>query len=101
MYKKLLSVGILSAFVGLSFPALAYNESFDDVEHLKSTKDAKIDLVKITQTGNIIQKENYLEVVFAQNFNSKYYKTGDFVQFVFNSDVKPMKERFSFPAIHR
>ena len=54
MYKKLLSIGILSAFIGLSAPVLAYSESFDDVEHLKSTKDAKIDLVKITQTGNIL-----------------------------------------------
>ena len=98
MYKKLLSIGILSAFIGLSVPALAYSESFDDVEHLKSTKDAKIDLVKITQTGNIIQKENYLEVVFAQNFNSKYYKTGDFVQFVFNSDVKTNEGTLLIPC---
>ncbi len=98
MYKKLLTVGLLIMFSSLSLPVFAYSECIDDVEHLSQVKNAKIDLVKITQTGNIIQKENYLEVVFAQNFNSKYYKTGDFVQFVFNNDVKTNEGTLLIPC---
>ncbi len=98
MYKKLLAMSLLIIFSSLHLPAFAYSECADDVEHLSQVKNSKIDLVKITQTGNIIQKENYLEVVFAQNFNSKYYKTGDFVQFVFNNDVKTNEGTLLIPC---
>ena len=84
MFKKVLSVTLLSAIIAsTSMQAFAYNYNDTDVEHLQTVKDAKIDLVKITPSGNVIQKENNLVVNFAQNFNSKYYKEGDFVQFEF------------------
>ena len=63
MYKKVFSAALLFAFIGLYAPVFAYSESMDDVEHMTQNKNTKIDLVKITQSGNIIQKENYLEVV--------------------------------------
>ena len=61
--------------------AASFNYSDNDVEHVQhpaNFKDAKIDLVKVTPSGNVMQKENNLVVNFAQNFNSKYYKTGDY-----------------------
>ncbi len=62
------------------------NPPFDNevcVEHLATNKYSKINLVKVTNFSNIVQKENVIEISFAQNFNSKYYKEGDFVQFEF------------------
>ncbi len=53
------------------------------VEHLQPNKYSKNNLVKVTNFSNIVQKENVIEISFAQNFNSKYYKEGDFVQFEF------------------
>ncbi len=96
--KKIFSAVLLFAFIGFCLPVFAYSESMDDVEHMTRNKNTKIDLVKITQSGNIIQKENYLEVVFAQNFNSKYYKKGDFVQFLFNNDVKTNEGTLLIPC---
>ncbi len=99
MFKKVLSVTLLSAIIAsTSMQAFAYNYNDTDVEHLQTVKDAKIDLVKITPSGNVIQKENNLVVNFAQNFNSKYYKTGDYVQFVFENDVKTMEGTLLIPC---
>ena len=99
MFKKILSVTLLSAIIAsTSMQAFAYNYNDTDVEHLQTVKDAKIDLVKITPSGNVIQKENNLVVNFAQNFNSKYYKTGDYVQFVFENDVKTMEGTLLIPC---
>ena len=55
-------------------------------------------MVKITSGGNVIQKENYLVVNFAQNFNSKYYKTGDYVQFTFENDVRTTEGTLLIPC---
>ena len=67
---------------------MAFDYLDNDIEHMQAVKNAKINLVKVTPAGNIIQKENYLVVNFAQNFNSKYYKPGDYVQFSFDQDAK-------------
>ncbi len=99
MFKKALSMTLLSAIIAsTSLQTLAYNYNDTDVEHLQTVKDAKIDLVKITPSGNVIQKENNLVVNFAQNFNSKYYKTGDYVQFVFENDVKTTEGTLLIPC---
>jgi len=54
----------------------------------KSKTDAKSNIVRITKSGSVIQKENVLYIAFSENFNSKYYKKGDMVQFTFTDDVK-------------
>lgn len=90
MFKKILSLTILSSFLFTSAQLSALAGAYDnvDIEHLKTQEDSKIDLVKITPSGNVIQQENNLVVNFAQNFNSKYYKVGDAVQFNFDCDLK-------------
>ncbi len=99
MFKKVLSTTLLSVMIAsASVQAFAYTYQDTDVEHLQTTKSAKIDLVKIAPDGNVIQKENNLIVNFAQNFNSKYYKTGDYVQFVFDNDVKTTEGTLLIPC---
>ena len=99
MFKKALSMTLLSAIIAsTSLQTLAYNYNDTDVEHLQTVKDAKIDLVKITPSGNVIQKENNLVVNFAQNFNSKYYKTREYVQYVFENDVKTTEGTLLIPC---
>lgn len=94
MFKKTLSICLISMFL---LPcALGYQS--EDVEHLNVSKNAKIDLVKVDNFGSVIQKENLLEVNFAQNFNSKYYKPGDYVQFAFNSDIKTKEGTLIIPC---
>ena len=88
MIKKVLSASLLSAFVfsNIQLASLAFVEN------------SKINLVKVTPCGNIIQKENYIVVNFAQNFNSKYYKTGDYVQFSFDNDLKTQEGTILIPC---
>ena len=97
--KKILSALIILSFFSV-FPtcAFAYNSEDADIEHIQLNKDSKVNLVKITSGGNIIQKENYIVVNFAQNFNSKFYKTGDYVQFTFNEDLKTQEGTVLIPC---
>ena len=100
MYKKFLSATLLFSF--LIFPC-AFAKSYEtvDVEHLNTNgyKIApKVDLVKITSGGNVIQKENLIIVNFAQNFNSKYYKIGDYVQFNFDNDIRTQEGTTLIPC---
>jgi len=87
MLRKILFLLMLSVF-SLSNFCLAYEDS--DVEHLNTLDykvSPKVDLVKITPGGNVIQKDNLIIVNFANNFNSKYSKIGDPVQFTFENDI--------------
>ncbi|MBR2068122.1 MAG: hypothetical protein IJ877_00020 [Candidatus Gastranaerophilales bacterium] len=99
MYKKIVSGFLLSLmFIPFSF-ASNYQET--EVEHLNTTDykiSPKVDLVKITSGGNVIQKENLLVVNFAQNFNSKYYKQGDYVQFNFDNDIRTKEGTLLIPC---
>lgn len=91
MFKKITSAALIAFFVlTLNIPYAAAqdyeNPPCDNevsVEHLAPNKYSKINLVKVTDFSSIVQKENVVEISFAQNFNSKYYKEGDFVQFEF------------------
>jgi len=98
MYKKILAGLLLS----LMFIPCSLAEIADvDVEHLNTSDykiSPKVDLVKITSGGNIIQKENLLVVNFAQNFNSKYYKPGDYVQFNFENDIRTNEGTLLIPC---
>ena len=99
MYKKILSIGLLSFMLIPYNCALAYQDT--DVEHLNTIDykmSPKVDLVKVTSGGNVIQKENYIVVNFAQNFNSKYYKMGDYVQFNFDNDVRTKEGTLLIPC---
>lgn len=96
MYKKLLSISLISFILTSNMLALGYSDN--DIEHLKTLDIQKINLVKITPAGNIVQKENYIVVNFAQNFNSKYYKVGDFVQFNFDNDLKTEEGTLLIPC---
>lgn len=78
--------------------ASAYTKEDIEVEHVANSVNTKIDLVKITPNGNIVQKENYLVVNFAQNFNSKYYKPDDYVQFVFDNDFRTNEGTILIPC---
>lgn len=99
MFKKVMSFSLLIAMVGaFNLPVFAYSDESTDIEHLKTLDSAKVDLVKITNGGNVIQKENFLVVEFAQNFNSKYYKTGDYVQFEFQQDLKTQEGTLLIPC---
>ena len=98
--KKFLSVLIVACFLSFSLPlgAFAYNMEDADIEHTQLTKNSKVNLVKVTSGGNIIQKENYIVVNFAQNFNSKFYKPGDYVQFSFDEDLKTQEGTLLIPV---
>lgn len=100
MIKKILSATLLSTFIlsNVQLGALAFDYSENDIEHLQAVENSKINLVKVTPCGNIIQKENYIVVNFAQNFNSKYYKTGDYVQFSFDNDLKTQEGTLLIPC---
>ncbi len=97
MHKKLLSISLISLLL-LSGSTLAYNYEDVDVEHLRTDNNSKINLVKVTPAGNIIQKDNHIIVNFAQNFNSKYYKTGDFVQFNFDNNLQTEEGTLVIPC---
>ena len=93
------SLTILSSFLALNVQVGAFaNYSDVDIEHMQTIEDAKIDLVKITPSGNIIQKENNIVVNFSQNFNSKYYKPGDYVQFSFDNDLRTQEGTLLIPC---
>ncbi|MBQ8848253.1 MAG: hypothetical protein IJ003_04845 [Candidatus Gastranaerophilales bacterium] len=99
MFKKMLSLTILSSFLALNVQVGAFaNYSDVDIEHMQTIENAKIDLVKITPSGNIIQKENNIVVNFSQNFNSKYYKPGDYVQFSFDNDLRTQEGTLLIPC---
>jgi len=97
--KKLLSVLMVASFLSLSLPmsVMAYGIEDNEIEHIQLKKDSKVNLVKVTDGGNIIQKENYIIVNFAQNFNSKFYKPGDYVQFTFDEDLKTQEGTLLIP----
>lgn len=97
MKKKLIASLLVSVFVFAANTPVICAQDFENpphdnevsVEHLQnSSNNAKVDLVKVTNFSSIVQKENIIEISFAQNFNSKYYKPGDFVQFEFLEDLK-------------
>ena len=100
MFKKVLASTLLSLFFITNSQAFAYSDN--DIEHLidysAPKASAKVDLVKMTESGNIIQKENYLVVNFAQNFNSKYYEEGNYVQFNFDNDVRTREGSIIIPC---
>ena len=98
--KKFIASSMILAFTmcQISTSAMAYSFSDGEVEHMQATQNSKIDLVKITPSGNVIQKENCLIVNFAQNFNSKYYKVGDYVQFTFDNDLRTQEGTLLIPC---
>lgn len=99
MIKKILSTTLLSTFLFSNIQiASAFDYLDNDIEHMQISENSKINLVKVTPCGNIIQKENYIVVNFAQNFNSKYYKVGDFVQFSFDNDLKTLEGTLLIPC---
>ena len=90
LFKKCFAV-ILTMLFSLTTTTPLLAQDFENppcdnevrVEHLKPNKHSKINLVKVTDFSNIVQKENVIEISFSQNFNSKYYQAGDFIQFDF------------------
>lgn len=89
--KKIFSILLSIAFMNFMFSGFAFAQDYENppcdkevsVEHLVPHKYSKVNLVKVTDVESIVQKENVIEISFAQNFNSKYYKEGDFIQFEF------------------
>ncbi len=99
-FKKFCASSLIIGFSLCQVPlsAFAFATADGEVEHIQPLKNSKIDLVKITPSGNVIQKENCLVVNFAQNFNSKYYKTGDYVQFTFENDLRTQEGTLLIPC---
>lgn len=95
MFKKSLAVAVILGF--LSPVVLAGEGSLEHLETNKKFKDLKTNLVNVSSYGNVIQKDNFLVVNFAQNFNSKYYKHGDYVQFSFDNDIKTQEGSLIIP----
>ena len=95
MFKKILSITLLSTILAFPASTLAYDI---DVEHVQLNNNSKVNLVKVSPSGNVIQKENQLIVNFAQNFNSKFYKIGDYVQFAFCEDLKTLEGTLLIPC---
>ena len=99
MYKKFLSGLLLSLmFAPYSIGAQILDENVEHLNTVEYKTAPKVDLVKITSGGNVIQKENQIIVNFAQNFNSKYYKIGDYVQFNFDNDVRTTEGTLLIPC---
>ena len=99
MCKKILSATLLSAmFLTTQLSTFAFDYTDNDIEHLQGVENAKVNLVKVAPCGNVIQKENSIVVNFAQNFNSKYYKMGDYVQFSFDNDLKTQEGTLLIPC---
>ena len=99
MYKKILACTLLSLMITPFSLGAQYQDS--DIEHmntLDSKISPKVDLVKVTSGGNVIQRENLLIVNFANNFNSKYYKAGDPVQFNFDNDIRTSEGTLLIPC---
>jgi len=97
--KKLFASLLILTLYTFNFIPAVFAKDFENppcdgdikVEHLNGYKNSKVNLVKITSVSNIIQKENAIEVSFSQNFNSKYYKVGDYIQFDFYEDLKTLE----------
>lgn len=96
MSKKIISTMLIAFFTFMINTPYVAAQDYENpphdmevsVEHLSPHKESKVNLVKVTNFSNIVQKENVIEISFAQNFNSKYYNEGDFVQFEFLEDLK-------------
>ncbi len=99
MYKKILSTLLLSlTLMPYGFAGVYQDNEVEHLNTLDSKISPKVDLVKITSGGNVIQKENLIVVNFAQNFNSKYYKMGDYVQFNFQNDIRTKEGTLLIPC---
>ena len=59
MIRKLLSGIMLSLVLSMNMSVFAFENYDNDIEHIQIHKDSKVDLVKVTPAGNIIQKENH------------------------------------------
>ena len=55
MFRKFLATSLLSTM--LFSNAFAFDYLDNDIEHLQAVENSKINLVKVTPCGNIIQKE--------------------------------------------
>lgn len=80
---------LISTGVSSDFAYAKTMKGYTRIEHLDNVaKNSKTNIVNITKTGAVIREENVLNIAFSENFNSKYYRNGDMVQFTFVDDVK-------------
>lgn len=74
------------------------NEEILAVEHLNVSKKAPVDTVNITNTKNIICKNNLLEVEFSERYWSKISKTGEYVHFDVEQNIYTKEGTLVLPA---
>ena len=74
------------------------NESVLAVEHLNISKKAPVNTVNITNTRNIICKNNLLEVEFSEKYWSKLSKTGEYVHFDVEQNIYTKEGTLVLPA---
>jgi len=108
MFKKLFSLFLVNLL--LFAPALCAAQGEIEVSQTKNRilrtehlpryekQNSPSNRVKIAQYSNLVEKSNIVPVVFVENFNSKYYKEGDLVEFRFNQDIKTKEGTLVIPC---
>ena len=83
MLRKFFAAIILLAFTFTFNSSFVFAQDFENppcdnevtVEHLKDNKYSKINLVKVTNFSNIVQKENVIEVTFKHSSKRKCHRS--------------------------
>lgn|GEM_PF-1568947 len=87
MLKKILVSTLIGVF-SFNMTSVSAITAEEKIQHLQGVTEAKTDLVRVENGKNTLLKDNRLQIAFSDNFNSKYYREGDLVQFVFMRDVR-------------
>ncbi len=87
--KKIIAIALCALFINMAVPVLAIeaeNAQAVNVEHLKLPKKLEkqtpTDVINASVEKTEIVSYNTLPVTFGQEFNSKYAKVGDRVEFI-------------------
>lgn len=101
MFKKVFSLLLVNIMLfGPALCAQVPQNRVQRVEHMPryEKQHASTDLVQIAQYSNVVEKNNIIPVIFVENFNSKYYKQGDVVEFRFNQDIRTKEGTLIIPC---
>lgn len=85
--KKIIATGLFAIVLTCASASVVYCADDSRIEHLNYVQNAKTNIVRISNQGRVILRDNMLEVSFSENFNSKYYKRGDMIQFDFQEAI--------------
>ena len=80
MIRNILIVLLFLFFVNVNYTQAKEYEPYK-IEHLPQYKKTNITTVKITTDNAVILPNNAIKITFNSNFNSKFAKEGDFIDF--------------------